>query len=84
MYRRFSSALRIFFEYDHCDVVSRRLFDHIEMILSILLWQGMELYPRMWKVFDIKIFLNCRFAIMGWAVLVLSFAIKQVDLPSSP
>jgi hypothetical protein len=44
----------------------------------------MELYPRMWKIFDIKIFLYCRFAVMGWAVLVLSFAIKQVDLPPSP
>jgi hypothetical protein len=39
----------------------------------------MELYPRITSHFDIKVFLNCRFAVMTWAMLVISFAIKQVN-----
>ncbi|KAH9568494.1 hypothetical protein CY35_03G080000 [Sphagnum magellanicum] len=47
-------------------------------ILGDLFW-GMELYPRITSHFDIKVFLNCRFAVMTWAMLVISFAIKQCD-----
>lgn len=38
----------------------------------------MELYPRIGKNFDIKLFTNCRFGMMSWAVLVISYCIKQV------
>ncbi|CAM6058176.1 unnamed protein product [Sphagnum tenellum] len=47
-------------------------------ILGDIFW-GMELYPRITSHFDIKVFLNCRFAIMSWAIIVVSFAIKQRD-----
>jgi 7-dehydrocholesterol reductase len=47
-------------------------------ILGDIFW-GMELYPRITSHFDIKVFLNCRFAVMAWAMLVISFAIKQVN-----
>ncbi|MCO5597383.1 hypothetical protein L7F22_051459 [Adiantum nelumboides] len=39
---------------------------------------GMELYPRIGKSFDIKVFTNCRFGMMGWAVLAITYCIKQV------
>jgi 7-dehydrocholesterol reductase len=39
--------------------------------------QGMELYPRLGKNFDIKDFLHCRFGMMAWAILIISCAIKQ-------
>ncbi|KAB1213045.1 7-dehydrocholesterol reductase [Morella rubra] len=38
---------------------------------------GMELYPRIGKHFDIKVFTNCRFGMMSWAVLALTYCIKQ-------
>lgn len=41
--------------------------------------QGMELYPRIGKSFDIKVFTNCRFGMMSWAVLALTYCIKQVS-----
>eukprot|EP00245_Coleochaete_scutata_P012820 TRINITY_DN5029_c0_g1_i1.p1 TRINITY_DN5029_c0_g1~~TRINITY_DN5029_c0_g1_i1.p1 ORF type:complete len:493 (+),score=88.62 TRINITY_DN5029_c0_g1_i1:52-1479(+) len=41
---------------------------------------GMELYPRIGKWFDVKTFTNCRFGMMGWAVLVVTYAIKQYEL----
>ncbi|OMO65494.1 Ergosterol biosynthesis ERG4/ERG24 [Corchorus olitorius] len=41
---------------------------------------GMELYPRIGKNFDIKVFTNCRFGMMSWAVLAVTYCIKQVDL----
>ena len=40
---------------------------------------GMELYPRIGKRFDIKTWTNCRMGMMGWAVLIICFAIKQHD-----
>mmetsp|Transcript_9033 Transcript_9033/g.29660 ORF Transcript_9033/g.29660 Transcript_9033/m.29660 type:complete len:459 (-) Transcript_9033:123-1499(-) len=40
---------------------------------------GMELYPRIGKHFDIKQFTNCRFGMMGWAVLIMCYAAKQVE-----
>ncbi|RWW87508.1 hypothetical protein BHE74_00003657 [Ensete ventricosum] len=41
---------------------------------------GMELYPRIGKHFDIKVFTNCRFGMMSWAVLAVTYCIKQVSL----
>jgi len=40
---------------------------------------GMELYPRIGKRFDLKVFTNCRMGMMGWAVLILCFAVKQYE-----
>ena len=37
---------------------------------------GMELYPRIGKSFDIKVFTNCRFGMMSWAVLAVTYCIK--------
>eukprot|EP00850_Spirogloea_muscicola_P006289 SM000029S10584 [mRNA] locus=s29:864885:868277:- [translate_table: standard] len=41
---------------------------------------GMELYPRIGKWFDIKTFTNCRFGMMSWAVLAITYAIKQYEM----
>lgn len=41
----------------------------------------MELYPRIGKNFDIKVFTNCRFGMMSWAVLAVTYCIKQVMPP---
>ncbi|PKU63912.1 7-dehydrocholesterol reductase [Dendrobium catenatum] len=38
---------------------------------------GMELYPRIGKDFDIKVFTNCRFGMMSWAVLAMTYCFKQ-------
>ena len=46
--------------------------------------QGMELYPRISRSLDIKVLMNCRLGIMGWAILVISFAIKQVSPQPGP
>lgn len=40
---------------------------------------GTELYPRIGKHFDIKVWTNCRMGMMLWAVLPLCFAAKQYD-----
>ncbi|KAK8989359.1 hypothetical protein V6N11_063791 [Hibiscus sabdariffa] len=40
---------------------------------------GMELYPRIGKSFDIKVFTNCRFGMMSWAVLAVTYCIKQYE-----
>ena len=40
---------------------------------------GTELYPRIFG-WDIKVFTNCRFGMMGWPVIILSFAAKQAQL----
>ncbi|KAF5953181.1 hypothetical protein HYC85_011125 [Camellia sinensis] len=40
---------------------------------------GMELYPRIGKNFDIKVFTNCRFGMMSWAVLAITYCIKQYE-----
>lgn len=47
--------------------------------LGSFLLQGMELYPRIGKNFDIKVFTNCRFGMMSWAVLAVTYCIKQVE-----
>ena len=40
---------------------------------------GMELYPRLLG-WDIKMFTNCRFGMMGWSLAIISFAAKQHEL----
>ena len=41
---------------------------------------GMELYPRLFNGrLDLKTFTNCRCGMMGWAVLVVTFAAAQAD-----
>jgi 7-dehydrocholesterol reductase len=40
---------------------------------------GMELYPRVLGC-DVKMFTNCRFGMMGWALIIVSFAAKQTQL----
>lgn len=40
---------------------------------------GTELYPRILG-WDIKMFTNCRFGMMGWGLIILSFAAKQHEL----
>ena len=40
---------------------------------------GTELYPRILG-WDIKQFTNCRFGMMSWAIIILSFAAKQAQL----
>ncbi len=46
--------------------------------ISDYFW-GMELYPRLFG-WDVKMFSSCRFGIMGWALIILSFAYKQNQL----
>ena len=38
---------------------------------------GMELYPRIGTDLDIKTWTNCRMGMMGWAVLILAYALRQ-------
>ncbi len=40
---------------------------------------GMELYPRILGC-DVKMFTNCRFGMMGWGLILMSFAAKQTEL----
>jgi 7-dehydrocholesterol reductase len=40
---------------------------------------GTELYPRILG-FDLKLFTNCRFGMMGWGLLLISYAAKQHSL----
>lgn len=40
---------------------------------------GTELYPRIFG-WDVKMFTNCRFGMMGWALIILSYAAKQNQL----
>lgn len=40
---------------------------------------GTELYPRVLG-WDLKQFTNCRFGMMGWPILLLSYAAKQAEL----
>ncbi len=40
---------------------------------------GTELYPRIFG-WDVKQFTNCRFGMMGWPLLILSYAAKQSEL----
>lgn len=40
---------------------------------------GMELYPRVFG-WDVKMFTNCRFGMMAWGLIIISFAAKQSEL----
>lgn len=40
---------------------------------------GTELYPRIFG-WDVKQFTNCRFGMMSWSIIILSFAAKQAEL----
>ncbi|GFN77298.1 7-dehydrocholesterol reductase [Plakobranchus ocellatus] len=40
---------------------------------------GTELYPRILG-FDVKLFTNCRFGMMGWALLVCVHAVKSYEM----
>lgn len=42
------------------------------------LWHGTELHPEIFGV-SLKQLINCRFAMMGWSVAVISFAMKQYE-----
>ncbi|KAK8608005.1 hypothetical protein V6N13_023442 [Hibiscus sabdariffa] len=46
-------------------------------LLPFVFCQGMELYPCIGKSFDIEVFTNCRFGMMSWAVLAITYCIKQ-------
>ncbi|GMH34141.1 hypothetical protein BSKO_01975 [Bryopsis sp. KO-2023] len=41
---------------------------------------GTELYPRIGKHFDIKVWTNCRMGMMSWAILPLCYVAKQHQL----
>jgi len=40
---------------------------------------GMELYPRIFG-WDVKMFTNCRFGMMGWGLILMSYAAKQSEV----
>lgn len=40
---------------------------------------GTELYPRIFGI-DIKMFTNCRFGMMSWSIILLSFLFKQKQM----
>ncbi|CAN1298863.1 7-dehydrocholesterol reductase [Linum perenne] len=66
--------------YDHLgEIFSALIFG--SLIFCVFLYiKGMELYPRIGKNFDIKVFTNCRFGMMSWAVLALTYCFKQLAL----
>ncbi len=55
-----------------CGVTRKPLFDY---------YWGTELYPRIFG-WDVKMFTNCRFGMMLWPLLLLSYAAKQDALYS--
>jgi 7-dehydrocholesterol reductase len=42
-------------------------------------FQGVELHPRLFGV-DVKQFINCRISMMGWSVLIATFALAQYEI----
>ncbi len=53
-----------------CGKTGSPLFDY---------YWGTELYPRIFG-YDVKMFTNCRFGMMGWTLIILSYAAKQEEL----
>ncbi len=53
-----------------CGVSGNPIFDY---------YWGIELYPKVMG-WNLKMFTNCRFGMMGWGVIILSFAAKQSQL----
>lgn len=49
-------------------------------LLSMNTTEGTELYPRIGRDFDIKVWTNCRMGMMSWAILPLCYIAKQQDL----
>lgn len=47
-------------------------------LLNDFYW-GMELYPRILGM-DVKLWTNCRFGMMSWAVLTLSYCYKNMNI----
>ncbi len=47
------------------------------------LWHGTELHPEIAGV-SLKQLINCRFAMMGWSVAIVAFAMKQAEIYGSP
>eukprot|EP00897_Mesotaenium_endlicherianum_P010764 jgi/Mesen1/9716/ME000693S09273 len=66
--------------YDHLGEILAALNLVAFAICLFLYFKGMELYPRIGKYFDIKTFTNCRFGMMGWALLAITYAIKQYEV----
>jgi len=52
-----------------CHISGNPLFDF---------YWGTELYPRIFG-WDVKVFTNCRYGMMGWALMLLCFAYKQAQ-----
>ena len=44
------------------------------------MYAGTELYPRIGKHFDIKVWTNCRMGLMSWGLIILCFAAKQYEI----
>lgn len=53
-----------------CGISGNPIFDY---------YWGTELYPRILG-WDIKMFTNCRFGMMSWALILISYAAKQEEL----
>lgn len=53
-----------------CGITGNPVFDY---------YWGTELYPRVFG-WDVKQFTNCRFGMMGWPLILLSYAAKQSEL----
>ena len=53
-----------------CGASGNFLFDY---------YWGTELYPRIFG-WDVKMFTNCRFGMMGWPLIILSYAAKQSEI----
>lgn len=53
-----------------CDITGNFIFDY---------YWGTELYPVVWG-WNIKHFINCRFGMMSWGLILLSYASKQYEL----
>ena len=64
---------RIYPSSNDCGVSGDFVFDY---------YWGTELYPQVCG-WDIKMFTNCRFGMMSWALLVLSYAVKQYQAEGS-
>lgn len=77
--------LECFYTQLNVDLKARLAYIYkIRVLMIPFICQGMELYPRIGKSFDIKVFTNCRFGMMSWAVLAVTYCIKQVDALEDP
>jgi len=48
-------------------------------ILFLIITGQWSFTPALWR-WDVKMFTNCRFGMMGWSLIILSFAAKQKEL----